>query len=404
MVSYLKSKNPMKELKNKKSSAPIPAGNKRPGAPAGNRKNMLRENERTVSAPAARAAAQKRKKPSLFRRVVRIASIVVRSIFEEIGIFLKKIPKVAYAAAGCLAAAALIICAVVYLVSLSPEENQAESIIVADATIGESEQFISESERTLLASEHREAKLAELNKEAEKSFSVTFDFYSKEDVVCLSGETSIGELMDKLGITLSETDVMRSAREDVISSDTTVSIDEIVYKTEYKETAIPFETTYQDVQNIPRGTTKTQRSGVNGVKTAQYSVTYVNGVETERTFVSEKVTKSPTNAIINRGVGGTVVIGGVTYTYSYYMDCRSTCYTGGGITATGLPADEKVIAVDPTVIPYYTNVYIPGIGIRIAADCGGGIKGNIIDIYFDEDNPLLLAGYGWKNVRIYILD
>jgi len=396
----LKGNNPMKELKAKKGSAPIPAKNQMPTVPA----NGKRPAPAQRGVPMQRSAAPKKKKPSLIRRGAKVISIVFRSILEELGLLLKRIPRTAYAVAGYLAAAFLITGLILYITSLSPEEKPAENIVVADAVIGESEQFLSESERAALSAEHREAKLAAINKEAEESFSVTFDFYSKEDVVCLSTKTTVGELLDKLGITLSATDVMRSEREDVISSDTTVSIDEVVYKTEYKETAIPFETTYQDVQYIPRGTTKTQRSGVNGVKTAEYTVTYVNGVETGREFVSEKVTKNPTNAIINRGVGGTVNIGGVTYTYSYYMDCRSTCYTGGGITATGLPANEKVIAVDPTVIPYYTNVYIPGIGIRIAADCGGGIKGDIIDIYFDEDNPLFLAGYGWKNVRIYILD
>ena len=70
---------------------------------------------------------------------------------------------------------------------------------------------------------------------------------------------------------------------------------------------------------------------------------------------------------------------------------------------SGLPADENVVAVDPNVIPLGTRLYIPGIGVRIAADTGGAIKGNIIDICFDRDNPMA-AGYGRRDIRVYILD
>ena len=54
------------------------------------------------------------------------------------------------------------------------------------------------------------------------------------------------------------------------------------------------------------------------------------------------------------------------------------------MTATGVVAQPNhTIAVDPTVIPYGTQVEINGI-IYTAEDCGGAIKGNKIDIYFEE--------------------
>ena len=62
---------------------------------------------------------------------------------------------------------------------------------------------------------------------------------------------------------------------------------------------------------------------------------------------------------------------------------RATCYYVGGTTASGLPADESVIAVDPSVISLGTRVYVTGaygdFGERIAADTGGNIIGNTID-------------------------
>ena len=210
-----------------------------------------------------------------------------------------------------------------------------------------------------------------------------------------------------MNVTVEGDYVLRENEADSITSDKVISIDKVTYGTITEESSVPYETKYVDVQTIARGKTKVVTAGVNGVSTATYKVTYVNGVESERVLESQVVTKKPTTQVVNRGVGGTITIGGKTYSYSHYIDCKTTVYTGGGITASGLPATEAVIAVDPRVIPLGTKVYVADsycyVGIRTAADTGGAIKGNFIDIYFDEDNPSLW-GYGVRRARVYILD
>ena len=236
---------------------------------------------------------------------------------------------------------------------------------------------------------------------------VTISVFEGAEYICSTSATTVGELLQTMDVTVEESYQLRHNESDMISSDATVNIDKITYGTVTETEAVPYETKYVDVQNIPRGRTKVVSAGANGVKTATYTVTYVNGVETERVLTDERITTKPTSQVVNRGVGGTLTIGGKSYSYSYYIDVRTTVYTGGGTTASGLPATEAVIAVDPRVIPLGTQVYVADsycpVGFRTAADTGGSIKGNIIDIYFDSDNPFLW-GYGRRSARVYILD
>ena len=62
-------------------------------------------------------------------------------------------------------------------------------------------------------------------------------------------------------------------------------------------------------------------------------------------------------------------------------------------TATGINLranpNVKVIAVDPRVIPLGTKVYVEGYGYAVAADTGGAIKGNKIDVFFPSKSDAI---------------
>ncbi|MHB9111178.1 MAG: 3D domain-containing protein [Thermoleophilia bacterium] len=60
---------------------------------------------------------------------------------------------------------------------------------------------------------------------------------------------------------------------------------------------------------------------------------------------------------------------------------ESTAYCLGGTTATGMPVGRGIIAVDPRVIPLGSRVHVSGYGDAIAADTGGAIQGNIVDVW-----------------------
>lgn len=86
------------------------------------------------------------------------------------------------------------------------------------------------------------------------------------------------------------------------------------------------------------------------------------------------------------------------------MNAKAYAYCDGTITSTGTkPISGRTIAVDPTIIPYGTKIYIPEFDkVFIAEDCGGGIKGNKIDIYMDTKEECI--SWGIRNIEIYILE
>ena len=81
------------------------------------------------------------------------------------------------------------------------------------------------------------------------------------------------------------------------------------------------------------------------------------------------------------------------------LTVSATCYDLSGRTATGMPVGPGVVAVDPSVIPLGTKMYVPGYGNGVAADVGGGIKGDTIDLWM---TPSQCAAWGRRTVTITI--
>jgi 3D (Asp-Asp-Asp) domain-containing protein len=71
-------------------------------------------------------------------------------------------------------------------------------------------------------------------------------------------------------------------------------------------------------------------------------------------------------------------------------------------TATGALARRGVVAVDPSVIPLGTRMFVPGYGYAVAADTGGAVKGAHVDLCFDTVAEAV--DWGRRSVTIVILD
>ncbi len=192
-------------------------------------------------------------------------------------------------------------------------------------------------------------------------------------------------------------------------------------KLEEEIETIPKKIVYQNDPEIEAGIDKILDEGSDGKRVKIIKITYyqpdtskeskptfeVNSEEYEREIVSVETT-NPKDKIISRGtkiVWKTFVSpeGEIRYwkkmrVYATHYD--SQCLGCNEWTAIGMRAGKGVIAVDPKVIPMRSKVYIPGYGMAVAGDTGGAIKGNIIDLGFDDART---AGWKARFIDIYLL-
>ena len=92
--------------------------------------------------------------------------------------------------------------------------------------------------------------------------------------------------------------------------------------------------------------------------------------------------------------------GAVAVNWPRTITVTATGYALRGRTSTGMPTAPGVVAVDPSVIPLGTRLTIPGYGTGIAADTGGSVHGNAIDLWFPTTRQAL--AWGRRTVTITI--
>ena len=179
-----------------------------------------------------------------------------------------------------------------------------------------------------------------------------------------------------------------------------------------KREPIPYSTQRKATSQLRSGTSKTVKAGVNGERVVVYKITLAtDGSELRREKISEKVSTQPVNEVIEMGKRSNVTLASRGYfsgrrvvtmvptTYDPYH-CGGD---GQGITCTGLKAHYGIAAVDPRFIPLGTRLYIEGYGYAVAADTGGAIKGNRIDLCIDN-NRQAKGIESFRPVKVHILD
>lgn len=261
----------------------------------------------------------------------------------------------------------------------------------------------------------------------QRSQTITVYNCGEEMVVTGYGET-VQSLLDRLGIpSYGDYTVSVDLGEETYDG-MEVRVDSVIPMRQTYTVDIPYETTYCYDPTLPEGQETVLVAGVTGQIRTTADVVYVNKQETSHTVVEETVVQQPVNEIIVVGTGeklgeasnapaigdGVIVThDGQVLTYSKTAQFTATAYTHTDAgcnmtTATGTTVRMGTVAVDPTVIPYGTRMFIITndgsyiYGIGTAEDCGGAILGNRLDLYFPTDSECW--SFGVKGCTVYFLD
>lgn len=269
--------------------------------------------------------------------------------------------------------------------------------------------------------------------------------------ICYGGKTfstvtygeTVESLLNRMGFDLKDGDVVSVALNAATYDGMTVTISQTLTQEETYTVSIPYETEYCYDASLPKGEQVVLTQGAEGQMQYTASVRYVDGQEVYRRVLNHTVLAKPVNTLIAVGtavelpeypkepekkperpkkfyeadmpeIGDGVIVteDGEVLTYTGTLKVKATAYHNSDpgctiYTAIGTLCRVGAIAVDPKVIPYGTRMFIVSddgkyvYGVAVAEDCGGSIKGNRIDLYFDSVKEC--NTFGIRNCTVYFL-
>jgi resuscitation-promoting factor RpfB len=202
------------------------------------------------------------------------------------------------------------------------------------------------------------------------------------DSISIETRVQGGTVLDALsesGITLIGLDYTIPAETDPITGGMTIYVLRVTEEIISAEETIPYETILQADAALELDQRRTIQAGQNGILRVYERIRYENGVEVGREPSGTEVIQAAQNHII---AYGTQIVVRSLYTpdgaVEYWRRLRvyATSYHpealgGDNVTAIGMTLQHGVIGANPNIIPYRTQMYVPGYGLGIMADTGG---------------------------------
>lgn len=271
-----------------------------------------------------------------------------------------------------------------------------------------------------------------------RSMTVTVNADGASNIALAYGGT-VGELLVDLSLVLEAEDALSQPPATPLSDGMTVDIRRRLVSVDTQASPIPYDSLRQENPQLYRGEERIAQAGAYGLLlTSLRTVTDEDGSVLGTTSLRDQVYREPTSEIMEYGtkiktissswlnatsnvltnITGDESTGGVLTTasgerlaYTSAITCVATAYTterqSWKTTATGTTARVGAIAVDPKVIPYGTKMYIVTsdgaitYGVATAEDCGGAIKGNKLDLFYDSYNECIQ--FGVRKCTVYFL-
>ena len=233
----------------------------------------------------------------------------------------------------------------------------------------------------------------------------------KVDGVVIEARSSakrVDELLEELEVSLYDQDYVIPAGASAISQDMLIEIvrvtDEVVSQSEI----ISFETRYVADAQLSLDQTSIVQLGKEGAREIRSRVRYENGVEVSREVIETEITEAPQDQVIHYGTKfalGTVNTPQGPRQYWRVLCMYATSYHpaalgGDDRTSIGETLRKGIVAADPDIIPYRTEVFVSEYGTGMMADTAGWRSSPYwIDLGYSDDDWKSWGGY----VKVFLL-
>ncbi|WP_419182327.1 ubiquitin-like domain-containing protein [Paenibacillus radicis (ex Xue et al. 2023)] len=225
---------------------------------------------------------------------------------------------------------------------------------------------------------------------------------------------TVGTALSELKVPVGELDKVSPAIDANLAENRAIQIVRVKKETEEVTEPIAFDVEKKNDPQLVKGKEQIVQEGQEGLLLKTKEKLFEDGKLVSEQVVDEKVKSESINKIVAIGTKNPVVVlsasspnlqdvmkSGVSFGVKQVINnVTLTAYSAGasstgksaehpqyGLTSSGTRVTEgRTIAVDPKVIPLGWWVYIDGLGFRRAEDTGSAVKGNKVDVYFDNND------------------
>ncbi len=237
------------------------------------------------------------------------------------------------------------------------------------------------------------------------------------------GEGSVSRALSEAGVALGPEDTTDVAAGAAVTEGMTIRVGRVTYKEITATQPVAFPTVTKKDNSMAAGAKAVKAEGQNGLKTIVTRQKLCNGNIVQTSVVKTEITKQPVAKVVAVGTktlgsayasvrsDGTLVDqNGSTVSYRKVYTGRCSAYSCGTYTSTGQRARFGLVAVNPSIIPYGSRLYICSpsgkvvYGYAVAADTGGAaLSGRIVaDLYYPSESQC--EDFGCRTMNVYVLN
>lgn len=242
----------------------------------------------------------------------------------------------------------------------------------------------------------------------------------EQKIATVSTAGTVGGVLRDMGLQIGSDDKIRPNRDEKVAAGMTVEVTLVTKKCEVTKVPVPYQTISKADPNLDYGKQVVVTQGKPGLLMKVMETVFEGDRPVQRQEKIQSLVTSPVAQVVAVGTKRKIARLYRTTNVSRGTERKASSFVGGRIItmrasayapnygpgvgtkcANGMRARKGVVAVDPRYIPLGTKLYIEGYGTAIAADTGGAIKGNRIDLCYNT--PGECFKFGRRPVKVTIL-